>query len=115
MDLDFDDENYVKRITMPRWVLAFIVAISIMQSSQIMLPVGLGLFTFLFNVSNGKLIEGILVGLFAAATMLFFMQIATVRRLHESNELKLFLVNAKAHSSVTRLIFKCLAWHYQDR
>jgi len=85
------DHKTKNNIEPTRWVLAIVVIKSIILSSYVALPIGLGIFTFLFNVAQGKLIEGIIVGLFAGCVMVFLMQIAMVRNLREEERLDLFI------------------------
>jgi hypothetical protein len=75
---------------------------SIMLSSYFGLPVGLGIFTFLFNVAQGKLIEGIVAGLFACSVMMFLMQISLVRNLREEGGLQSYLLDEIKVSAFSR-------------
>jgi len=78
-------------IYLARWVLALIVVKSIIISRYFALPVWLGLFALLFNIAQGKLIEGIIVGIFATSVMVFLLQIAIVRSLLEEGGIDSFI------------------------
>jgi len=96
------DENTKNLIKLSRWVLAIIIIKSIILSSYIALPIGLGIFTILFNIAQGKLVEGIVVGVFASCVMIFLMQIAMVRSLREEGGLEPFLQDEMKLSTFSR-------------
>lgn len=103
-----------QRIRLPRWALAIMVVNVIVTSSDVMLPIGLGVFALLFNIAQGKLLEGVIVGVFAFCVMIFLMYIAMVRRMDESNELQPF-VDLQMHTSVLcRQLGKVLAALHED-
>lgn len=101
------------RIRLPRWALSVIVVNVIIGSSDVMLPIGLGVFALLFNIAQGKLLEGAIVGVFAFCVMVFLMHIAMIRRMDESNELQHFVDNQMRTSSLCKGLGKVLARLHQ--
>ncbi len=100
------------RIPLPRWALSIMVVNVIVGSSDVMLPIGLGVFALLFNIAQGKLIEGLIVGVFAFCVMVFLMHIAMIRRMDESKELQHFVDSQMRTSSVCKRLGRVLArWH----
>lgn len=98
-----------RRIPLPRWALAIMVVNVIVASSDVMLPIGLGVFALLFNIAQGKLLEGVIVGVFAFCVMVFLMHIAMIRRMDESNELQQFVDLQMHTSALCRQLGKVLA------
>lgn len=98
-----------RKIQLPRWALCIIVINAIAWSSDALLPLCLGVFALLFNIAQGKLAEGIVVGCFAFAVMLFLMHIAQVRKLNGSGELQQFVNGQMRSSRLCRNLVKLLA------
>jgi hypothetical protein len=74
-----------------------------------MLPIGLGAFALLFNIAQGTLLEGMIVGVFAFCVMVFLMHIAMIRRMYESNELQQFVDLQMNTSVLCKILGKVLA------
>ncbi len=87
-------------LDIPIWAVRVVVSKSILSSKYVSLPLAFGLVALLFNIAQGKLIEGLLVGTFAFCVMVFLMQISIVRNLIEEHKLHSFL-KSETDSSTT--------------